>query len=126
MSARPNVGPDIDLDVEVVRDNKGDRITEARAKEIAAAALQQAGVGRPPLTAPGRRSPEVKARCRSSCATGCTPLRSGAGSAHQSSYARGSTGTWSRSGRRGRPGGDHPRATGRAGQGRRRADRPQL
>jgi len=62
VSARHTVGPDIDLDVEVVRDNKGDRITEARAKEIAAAALQKAGVGRPSLTAPGRRSPEVKAR----------------------------------------------------------------
>ncbi len=67
MSAKYTAGPDIDLDVEVVRNevvrNKvGERITEARAKEIAAAALRKAGVGRPSLTAPGRRSPEVKAR----------------------------------------------------------------
>lgn len=62
MSAKYTVGPDIDLDVEVVRDKLGERITEARAKEIAAAAVQKAGVGRPSLTAPGRRSPEVKAR----------------------------------------------------------------
>ena len=62
MNAKHTVRPDIDLDVEVVRDNKGDRITEARAQEIAGAALQKAGVGRRSLTAPGRRSPEVKAQ----------------------------------------------------------------
>lgn len=62
MSAKYTVGPEIDLDVEVVRDKVGERITEVRAKEIAATALHKAGVGRPSLTAPGRRSPEVKAR----------------------------------------------------------------
>ncbi len=62
MSAKYTVGPDIDLDIEVVRDKVGERITDARAKEIAAAVLHKAGVGRPSLTAPGRRSPEVKAR----------------------------------------------------------------
>ena len=62
MSAKYTVGPDIDLDVDVVRDKSGQRITEARAKDIAEAALQKATVGRPSLTAPGRRSPEVKAR----------------------------------------------------------------
>lgn len=62
MTAKYTAGPDINLDVEEVRDKLGERITEARAKEIAAAALQKAGVGRPSLTAPGRRSPEVKAR----------------------------------------------------------------
>ncbi len=62
MSAKYTLGPDIDLDVDVVRDKSGQRITEARAKEIAEAALQKVGVGRPSLTAPGRRSPEVKAR----------------------------------------------------------------
>lgn len=62
MSTKYIAGPDIDLDVEIVRDKLGERITEARATEIAAAALQKAGVGRPSLTAPGRRSPEVKAR----------------------------------------------------------------
>ena len=62
MSAKYTIGPDIDLDVEVVRDKLGERFTEARATEIAAAALQTVTVGRPSLTAPGRRSPEVKAR----------------------------------------------------------------
>ena len=56
------LGPDIDLDVEVVRDKKGRRITEARAQRLAEEALAKAGVGRPSLTAPGARSPEVKAR----------------------------------------------------------------
>jgi len=62
MSAKYTVGPDINLDVEVVRDKLGERITEARTIEIAVTALHKAGVGRPSLTAPGRRSPEVKAR----------------------------------------------------------------
>lgn len=62
MSAKYAAGPDIDLDVEIVRDKKGERITERRAEEIAADALGKAGVGRPSLTAPGHRSPEVKAR----------------------------------------------------------------
>lgn len=62
MTTKYTIGPDIDLDVEVVLDKKGRRITEARAQEIAADALAKAGVGRPSLTAPGRRSPEIKAR----------------------------------------------------------------
>lgn len=62
MSVKYTLGPDIDLDVDVVRDKSGQRITEARVKEIAEAALQKVAVGRPSLTAPGRRSPEVKAR----------------------------------------------------------------
>lgn len=62
MSPKHVAGPDIDLDREVVRDNKGRRITERRAREIAAETLERAGVGRPSLTAPGKRSPEVKAR----------------------------------------------------------------
>ena len=62
MSRKYTVGPDIDLDVDVVLDKKGRRITEQRTGAIAADALQKAGVGRPSLTAPGRRSPEVKAR----------------------------------------------------------------
>jgi hypothetical protein len=57
------LGPDIDLDVEVVRDEKkGRRITEARAQRLAEEAMAKSGVGRPSLTAPGARSPEVKAR----------------------------------------------------------------
>lgn len=62
MSRKHTIGPDIDLDVEVVLDKKGRRITEQRAGKIAADALRKAGAGRPSLTAPGRRSPEVKAR----------------------------------------------------------------
>jgi hypothetical protein len=55
-------GPDIDLDVEVVTDKHGRRITEQRAQKMAADALARAGVGRPSLTRPGARSPEIKAR----------------------------------------------------------------
>jgi hypothetical protein len=62
MSPKYVAGPDIDLDVEVVRDKKGKRITERRAQEIATETLERAGVGRPSLTAPGKRSPEIKAR----------------------------------------------------------------
>ena len=62
MSPKYVAGPDIDLDDEVVLDKKGQRITEARARKIATETLAKAGVGRPSLTAPGRHSPEVKAR----------------------------------------------------------------
>lgn len=62
MSPKYIAGPDIDLDTEVVLDKRGRRITEARARLIAADTLAKAGAGRPSLTAPGRRSPEVKAR----------------------------------------------------------------
>ena len=62
MSKRFVAGPDIDLDVEVVKDKKGRRITERRAEAIAAETLVKAGVGRPSLTGPGTRSPEIKAR----------------------------------------------------------------
>lgn len=62
MTGKYTIGPDIDLDVEVVLDRKGQRITERRAERIAAETLAKVGVGRPSLTAPGHRSPEVKAR----------------------------------------------------------------
>jgi hypothetical protein len=62
MSAKYVAGPDIDLDHEVVRDRSGRRITERRARQIAEETVKRAGAGRPSLTAPGRRSPEVKAR----------------------------------------------------------------
>lgn len=62
MTGKYTIGPDIDLDEEVVLDKKGRRITEQRAEEIASDALRKAGVGRPSLTAPGERSPEIKAR----------------------------------------------------------------
>ena len=62
MSAKYVAGSDIDLDVEIVLDKQGRRITEERAREIAAEVLAKAGVGRPSLTRPGARSPEIKAR----------------------------------------------------------------
>jgi len=62
MTRKYTTGPDIDLDVDVVRDKRGARITGERAATMAEQALQQTGAGRPSLTAPGRRSPEVKAR----------------------------------------------------------------
>lgn len=62
MNSKYVAGPDIDLDTEVVLDKRGRRVTEARARQIAAETLTKAGAGRPSLTAPGHRSPEVKAR----------------------------------------------------------------
>jgi hypothetical protein len=62
MSAKYVAGPDVDLDHEVVRDKSGRRITERLARQIAEDTLHRAGAGRPSLTGPGRRSPEVKAR----------------------------------------------------------------
>lgn len=54
------LGPDVDLDVEDVRDADGTRITEDVAEQIAAEVLTRAG--RPSLTGPGAHSPEIKAR----------------------------------------------------------------
>jgi len=62
MSPKYVAGPDIDLDKETVRGKQGRRITERRAQQIAAAVIEKAGAGRPSLTSPGMRSPEVKAR----------------------------------------------------------------
>jgi len=62
MSRKYVAGPDIDLDVEIVKDKSGRRITERRAQDIAAETLAKAGVGRPSLTRPGTHSPEIKAR----------------------------------------------------------------
>jgi DNA-binding transcriptional regulator YiaG len=42
------VGPDIDLDVEVVLDNQGNRITEARAQEITREVLREVRAARAP------------------------------------------------------------------------------
>lgn len=54
----------IDLDVEVVRDSRGRRITEADAARIAEETLAQVGrrPGRPSLTAAGQRSPQIAFR----------------------------------------------------------------
>ena len=56
------LGPDIDLDVEVVLDKRGRRITEARAQQIARQILRENSAGRPSLTGAKIVSPEVKAR----------------------------------------------------------------
>jgi len=55
------LGPDVNLDKEVVRDSNGRRITERRAQEVAERTIAQM-VGRPSLTGAGMHSPEVKAR----------------------------------------------------------------
>jgi hypothetical protein len=52
---------DIDLDEEVVLDSNGNRITEARAEEMAEHALR-AVRGRPSLTGASRHSPRVSFR----------------------------------------------------------------
>lgn len=62
MTAKYTIGPEIDLDEEIVLDANGRRITEARAVEIANETLVRVGAGRPSLTAPGQHSPEIKAR----------------------------------------------------------------
>ncbi len=56
------LGPDVDLDQEVVLDKSGRRVTEADAERIAEETLQALGRGRPSLTGPGEHSPEIKAR----------------------------------------------------------------
>jgi Ribbon-helix-helix protein, copG family len=62
MTDRYQAGRDVDLDQEVVLDKKGRRITEERGRQIADEAIATVTRGRPSLTAPGHRSPEVKAR----------------------------------------------------------------
>jgi hypothetical protein len=62
MRSKYVAGPDIDLDVEIVKDGKGRRLTERRARAIATNTLAKVGVGRPSLTGPGTHSPEIKAR----------------------------------------------------------------
>lgn len=56
------VGPEVDLDTEVVLDSKGRRIDEAYAEAAAADALAKVGRGRPSLTAPGEVSPRIEFR----------------------------------------------------------------
>lgn len=45
MNSKNVAGPDIDLDTEVVLDKRGRRVTEARARQIAAETLTKAGAG---------------------------------------------------------------------------------
>lgn len=54
-------GPDVDLDTEDVRDSRGRRITREYVEGAVADAHRQVR-GRPSLTAPGRRSPQIAFR----------------------------------------------------------------
>ena len=58
MNAEVVDGGTIDLDQEDVRLADGTRLTEDRADEFAEEVLR--GVGRPSLSAPGRRSPQLR------------------------------------------------------------------
>jgi hypothetical protein len=60
MTKKYTLGPDIDLDQEVVRGRDGKRITEADAERIAAKALKRAG--RPSLTGKAEHSPRLSIR----------------------------------------------------------------
>jgi hypothetical protein len=53
-------GGSIDLDAEDVRLADGARLTEARAEELAEEVLRATGRGRPSLSAPGHRSPQLR------------------------------------------------------------------
>ncbi|HEY3717415.1 MAG TPA: hypothetical protein VGL39_23060 [Jatrophihabitantaceae bacterium] len=53
-------GGDIDLDSEEVYLADGTRLTEARVDELADEIRQKVGRGRPSLTGPGRRSPQLR------------------------------------------------------------------
>jgi len=50
----------INLDAEDVRLPDGSRLTEARAQELADEVLERAGRGRPSLSRPGVRSPQLR------------------------------------------------------------------
>ncbi|TCK25220.1 ribbon-helix-helix protein, CopG family [Pseudonocardia endophytica] len=62
MSEGHEVGPDVDLDTEEVRDRQGRRVTEAYAEQAAAEALRLVRPGRPALGEVGRHSPRVSFR----------------------------------------------------------------
>lgn len=53
------IGPDVDLEVEDIRDSRGRRIDQAYVDQVVAKAST---VGRPSLTGAGRRSPHVSFR----------------------------------------------------------------
>ncbi len=54
--------PDVDLNVDDVRDSKGRRITEEYAERAVADALERIGRGRPSLPGSTGRSPQVTFR----------------------------------------------------------------
>jgi hypothetical protein len=62
MARTYKVGPDVDLDTEVVRDSRGRRITEKHATGIAEQTLERIGRGRPSLTGAKLHSPRVSFR----------------------------------------------------------------
>lgn len=53
-------GGSIDLDAEDIRLSDGTRLTEAEAQQLAEHVLITANRGRPSLTAPGERSPQLR------------------------------------------------------------------
>src|SRR5215475_2181735 len=53
-------GGEIDLDTDAVYLADGSRLTEARAHELADEIRQNAARGRPSLTGPGKRSPQLR------------------------------------------------------------------
>jgi predicted HicB family RNase H-like nuclease len=55
-------GDEVDLDVEVVLDKQGKRITEKRAAEIAEETLEQVRAGRPSLSGSRKASPQIAFR----------------------------------------------------------------
>ncbi|MFC9693532.1 CopG family transcriptional regulator [Kribbella sp. NPDC056951] len=55
-------GEDVDLDVEVVRDGRGKRITEERAAELAEEAVVRVRAGRPSLSGSRKSSPQIAFR----------------------------------------------------------------
>lgn len=61
MSGR-RIGPDVDLDVEDIRDRQGRRITEEYPQRAAEEAVRLVRPGRPPLGDPGRHSPRLSFR----------------------------------------------------------------
>ena len=54
------LGPDVDLERDDIRDNNGNRITEKYVDRAVERLHRE--VGRPSLTAPGRRSPSIAVR----------------------------------------------------------------
>ena len=60
--SRHEIGPDVDLDVDEVRDRQGRRVTTAYAEQAAAEALRLVRPGRPALGAVGQHSPRVSFR----------------------------------------------------------------
>jgi predicted HicB family RNase H-like nuclease len=58
------LGPDIDLEQDIVLDNEGSRITQGRAQEMVDAARQEyeRRAGRPSLTGSSEQSPHISFR----------------------------------------------------------------